>query len=116
MHSALLRCYPCVIHWSTAKYFCILTVMFLNQTSYSRGITILFRNEEESAAFHCVVQQWKKELNFQGAALEICVNHVVKWPLLHDIVPNCALARTFSVYSCFHLYLNAGRIFYIKKE
>ncbi|KAG5023864.1 hypothetical protein JHK85_020206 [Glycine max] len=36
------------------------------QTLYSRGVTIQFRNDEESAAFHCVVQQWKKEVNAQG--------------------------------------------------
>ncbi|KAJ1395351.1 S-adenosyl-L-methionine-dependent methyltransferase [Sesbania bispinosa] len=34
--------------------------------SYSKGVTIQFRNEEESAAFHSVVQQWKKEANVQG--------------------------------------------------
>ncbi|XP_027369062.1 probable histone-arginine methyltransferase 1.3 isoform X3 [Abrus precatorius] len=39
------------------------------KTPYSRGITIQFRNEEESAAFHCVVQQWKKEINAQGGNL-----------------------------------------------
>ncbi|KEH37264.1 histone-arginine methyltransferase, putative [Medicago truncatula] len=36
------------------------------QTSYSRGVAIQFRNEEESEAFHCVFQQWKKEFNGQG--------------------------------------------------
>ncbi|KAH1243625.1 putative histone-arginine methyltransferase 1.4 [Glycine max] len=35
------------------------------KTLYSRGVTIQFRNDEESAAFHCVVQQWKKEVNAQ---------------------------------------------------
>ncbi|PNY09870.1 putative histone-arginine methyltransferase 1.3-like protein [Trifolium pratense] len=40
------------------------------QTSYSRGVAIQFRNEEESEAFHCVFQQWKKEFNVQGATLE----------------------------------------------
>jgi len=53
-------------------------VLFLNQTLYSRGVTIQFRNDEESAAFHCVVQQWKKEVNAQGAALKICVKLVVE--------------------------------------
>ncbi|XP_014505447.1 probable histone-arginine methyltransferase 1.3 isoform X2 [Vigna radiata var. radiata] len=37
------------------------------KASYSRGVNIQFRNEEESEAFHCVVQQWKKEINAQGA-------------------------------------------------
>ncbi|WVZ17965.1 hypothetical protein V8G54_005287 [Vigna mungo] len=36
------------------------------QTSYSSGVAIQFRNEEESEAFHCVFQQWKKEFNVQG--------------------------------------------------
>ncbi|XP_020976574.1 probable histone-arginine methyltransferase 1.4 isoform X1 [Arachis ipaensis] len=35
------------------------------QTSYSRGVAIQFRNEEDSEAFHCVYQQWKKEFNVQ---------------------------------------------------
>jgi len=54
-------------------------VLFLKQASYSRGVNIQFRNEEESAAFHCVVQQWKKEINAQGAALNIRVILVVEW-------------------------------------
>ncbi|XP_068463348.1 probable histone-arginine methyltransferase 1.3 isoform X4 [Phaseolus vulgaris] len=33
---------------------------------FSRGVSIQFKNEEESAAFHCVVQQWKKEVHAQG--------------------------------------------------
>ncbi|KAL2339034.1 hypothetical protein Fmac_013480 [Flemingia macrophylla] len=57
-----------------------------NKTFYSRGVTIQFRNEEESAAFHCVVQQWKKEVNAQGAVLKICVNVVVKWTQSDDII------------------------------
>ncbi|XP_027902937.1 probable histone-arginine methyltransferase 1.4 isoform X2 [Vigna unguiculata] len=36
------------------------------QTSYSSGVAIQFRNEEESEAFHCVFQQWKKDFNVQG--------------------------------------------------
>ncbi|XP_028751665.1 probable histone-arginine methyltransferase 1.4 isoform X2 [Neltuma alba] len=40
-----------------------------NQTSFSRGITIQFRNEEESGAFDSVFQQWKKEANAQGRSL-----------------------------------------------
>ena len=38
----------------------------LNQKSYSRGITIEFRNEEESRGFHCAFEQWKKEVVIQG--------------------------------------------------
>ncbi|WVZ13304.1 hypothetical protein V8G54_017834 [Vigna mungo] len=36
------------------------------KASYARGVNIQFRNEEESETFHCVVQQWKKEINVQG--------------------------------------------------
>ncbi|KAK7292272.1 hypothetical protein RIF29_08050 [Crotalaria pallida] len=41
----------------------------LKKKSYSKGVTIQFRNEEDSAAFHCVVQQWKKEGKVQGGNL-----------------------------------------------
>lgn len=56
------------LHCQLVSY-CFLTVLFLNQTSYSRGVAIQFRNEEESEAFHCIFQQWKKEFNVQGADL-----------------------------------------------
>ncbi|KAJ4834064.1 putative histone-arginine methyltransferase 1.3 [Turnera subulata] len=36
---------------------------------YSRGVTIQFRNEEESKTFHCSFQQWKKQGIVQGASL-----------------------------------------------
>ena len=39
------------------------------QTSYSSGVAIQFRNEEESEAFHCVFQQWKKGFDVQGGNL-----------------------------------------------
>ncbi|XP_020222059.1 probable histone-arginine methyltransferase 1.3 [Cajanus cajan] len=71
------------------------------KTLYSRGVTIQFRNEEESAAFHCVVQQWKKEVNTQGAVLKMGVKLVVEWPLLDDdIVPIAHRAKAFSMFSC----------------
>lgn len=60
-------------------------MLFLNQTSYSSGVAIQFRNEEESEAFHCVFQQWKKGFDVQGAALEICVNLVVEWHLANSV-------------------------------
>ncbi|OIW19598.1 hypothetical protein TanjilG_18408 [Lupinus angustifolius] len=41
----------------------------VKKTSYSKGATLQFRNEEDSAAFHCVVQQWKKEGKVQGGNL-----------------------------------------------
>lgn len=34
---------------------------------YSRGVTIQFRNEEESKTFHCSFEQWKKQGIVQGA-------------------------------------------------
>ncbi|KAH6832740.1 hypothetical protein C2S53_006344 [Perilla frutescens var. hirtella] len=34
--------------------------------SYSKGITIQFRNEGESRAFHCAFEQWKKEVVIQA--------------------------------------------------
>ncbi|KAL8485005.1 hypothetical protein ACS0TY_027345 [Phlomoides rotata] len=39
------------------------------EKSYSSGITIQFRNEEESRAFHCAFEQWKKEVVVQGSPL-----------------------------------------------
>ncbi|XP_031272955.1 probable histone-arginine methyltransferase 1.4 isoform X1 [Pistacia vera] len=38
------------------------------EKSYSRGITIQFRDEEESSAFHCAFDQWNKEV-VQGTDL-----------------------------------------------
>ncbi|KAL3321431.1 hypothetical protein AABB24_039187 [Solanum stoloniferum] len=35
------------------------------EKSHSRGISIQFRNEEESRAFHCAFEQWKKEVVVQ---------------------------------------------------
>ncbi|KAF1894921.1 hypothetical protein Lal_00022415 [Lupinus albus] len=39
------------------------------ETSYSKGVTIQFKNEEESDAFHCVFQKVKKKFNVQGGYL-----------------------------------------------
>ncbi|KAK6138920.1 hypothetical protein DH2020_027335 [Rehmannia glutinosa] len=41
-----------------------------NEKIYSRGVTIQFRNEEESSAFHCAFEQWKKEVVVQGSSLQ----------------------------------------------
>ncbi|XP_058775997.1 uncharacterized protein LOC131650303 [Vicia villosa] len=56
-------------------YF-FLTSQFINRcvtsvfaASYSTGVTIQFKNEEECEAFHSVVQQWIKKANVQGAPL-----------------------------------------------
>ncbi|KAG2727115.1 hypothetical protein I3843_01G139800 [Carya illinoinensis] len=38
------------------------------ETSYSRGITVQFRNEKESRTFHSAFEQWKKEVS-QGKQL-----------------------------------------------
>ncbi|KAL3829375.1 hypothetical protein ACJIZ3_018177 [Penstemon smallii] len=49
---------------------CISEASELNkEKSYSGGITIQFRNEEESRAFHCAFEQWKKEVVIQGSSL-----------------------------------------------
>ncbi|GFP83459.1 probable histone-arginine methyltransferase 1.4 [Phtheirospermum japonicum] len=40
-----------------------------NEKNYSKAITIQFRNEEESSAFHCAFDQWKKDLDVQGSSL-----------------------------------------------
>ncbi|KAJ8539807.1 hypothetical protein K7X08_014059 [Anisodus acutangulus] len=39
------------------------------EKTYSRGISIQFRNEEESRAFHCAFEQWKKEVVVQECPL-----------------------------------------------
>ncbi|KAK9288899.1 hypothetical protein L1049_017368 [Liquidambar formosana] len=39
------------------------------EKSYSRAITIQFRKEEESRAFHCAFEQWKEEVVVEGAEL-----------------------------------------------
>ncbi|EEF45534.1 probable histone-arginine methyltransferase 1.3 [Ricinus communis] len=39
-----------------------------NET-YSRGISLQFRNEEESRTFHCAFDQWKKEVIVQEISL-----------------------------------------------
>lgn len=39
------------------------------EDSYSKGFTIQFRNEDESKAFHCAFEQWKKEAVFEGSEL-----------------------------------------------
>lgn len=39
------------------------------EKSYSSGITIQFRKEEESIAFHCAFEQWKNEVIDEGSHL-----------------------------------------------
>ncbi|KZV25602.1 putative histone-arginine methyltransferase 1.4, partial [Dorcoceras hygrometricum] len=39
------------------------------EKNYSRGITIQFTTEEESRAFHCAYEQWKKDATVQGSSL-----------------------------------------------
>lgn len=52
------------------KSVCIMEGSDVAKTaSYSTGVTIEFKNEEECEAFHSAVQQWIKENNVQGAAL-----------------------------------------------
>ncbi|CAN1857637.1 Probable histone-arginine methyltransferase 1.3 [Linum perenne] len=40
-----------------------------NNEKYSKGVTVQFRNEEESKIFHCAFEQWKKGISTQGASL-----------------------------------------------
>jgi hypothetical protein len=56
-----------------------------NQGSYSTGVSIQFKNEEDCAAFHSAVQQWIKENNVQGAALYNCVDFIVGWLLMCSV-------------------------------
>lgn len=39
------------------------------EESYSKGVAIQFRSEEESKAFHCAFEQWKKEVVSEGSQL-----------------------------------------------
>ncbi|XP_015076982.1 probable histone-arginine methyltransferase 1.3 [Solanum pennellii] len=39
------------------------------ETGYSRGISIQFKNKEESRSFHCAFEQWKTEMVVQGPPL-----------------------------------------------
>ncbi|KAJ7980272.1 Protein arginine N-methyltransferase [Quillaja saponaria] len=39
------------------------------ETPFAKGVTIQFRTEEESEAFHCAFQQWKKEVSIEGKHL-----------------------------------------------
>ncbi|CAL5415571.1 unnamed protein product [Camellia sinensis] len=55
------------VWFCAAKCACLLTPLLLNQNSYSRGITIQFRKEEESRDFHCAFDQWKNEVVVQGS-------------------------------------------------
>ncbi|KAK6161140.1 hypothetical protein DH2020_004521 [Rehmannia glutinosa] len=48
-----------------------------NEKIYSRGVTIQFRNEEESSAFHCAFEQWKKEVVVQGWCYDIFVGCIM---------------------------------------
>ncbi|XP_073154470.1 probable histone-arginine methyltransferase 1.3 [Henckelia pumila] len=55
---------------SPIESVCIFEASELNkEKSYSRGLTIQFRNEEESRAFHCAFERCKKEVVVQGSLL-----------------------------------------------
>lgn len=62
-----------------------LMVSLLNQKSFSRGFGIQFRDEEQSRAFHCAFEQWKTEVNDQGALLDICLGFCCKMSLIYHI-------------------------------
>ncbi|XP_009630322.1 probable histone-arginine methyltransferase 1.3 isoform X1 [Nicotiana tomentosiformis] len=53
-----------------AESLCISEASEANkEKAYSRGISIQFKNEEESRAFHCAFEQWKTEVVVQGSPL-----------------------------------------------
>lgn len=55
------------------QIFVLLTLILLNQKLYSRGVTVHFKNEAESGAFHFAFEQSKKELAGEGTVLESTV-------------------------------------------
>lgn len=55
------------------QIFVLLTLIVLNQKLYSRGVTVHFKNEAESGAFHFAFEQLKKELAGEGTVLESIV-------------------------------------------
>ncbi|XP_057489260.1 probable histone-arginine methyltransferase 1.3 [Actinidia eriantha] len=55
---------------SSVESICVCEVSdTTKEKSYSRGITVRFREEEESRAFHSAFDQWKKEGVVQGSCL-----------------------------------------------
>ena len=55
------------------QIFDLLTLIVLKQKLYSRGVTVHFKNEAESGAFHFAFEQLKKELAGEGTVLESIV-------------------------------------------
>lgn len=62
-------CKTQIFRLSPLQSVCMLEAPESNEETYSRGITIQFRNEEESRAFHCAFEQWKKEVVVQDLQL-----------------------------------------------
>lgn len=58
-----------LIHIIRVLVVFLLTILRSNQPRYSWGVTLQFRNEEESRNFHCAFEQWKEEVVVQGAVL-----------------------------------------------
>ncbi|ESW10906.1 hypothetical protein PHAVU_009G248200 [Phaseolus vulgaris] len=88
----LFRCGPiesvCMVEGSDAD----------NQTSYSSGVAIQFRNEEESEAFHCVFQQWKKEFNVQGGNLPNGTNLITSKSKFDEKIESSSAKMYFHYY------------------
>ncbi|CAJ1963401.1 unnamed protein product [Sphenostylis stenocarpa] len=68
------------------------------QTSYSSGVAIQFRNEEESEAFHCVFQQWKKEFIVQGGNLSNGTNVITSKSKFDEKIESSSAKMYFHYY------------------
>ncbi|KAG4990508.1 hypothetical protein JHK87_023965 [Glycine soja] len=68
------------------------------QTSYSSGVAIQFRNEEESEAFHCVYQQWKKGFNVQGENLPNGTNAITSKSKFDEKIESSSAKMYFHYY------------------
>ncbi|BAT80264.1 histone-arginine methyltransferase [Vigna angularis] len=68
------------------------------QTSYSSGVAIQFRNVEESEAFHCVFQQWKKEFNVQGGNLPNGTNVITSKSKFDEKIESSSAKMYFHYY------------------
>ncbi|CAN0900543.1 Probable histone-arginine methyltransferase 1.4 [Linum grandiflorum] len=62
--------------WGQRSRFASLVVQIVIPTmsitscqKYSKGVTVQFKNEEESRIFHCAFEQWKKGTISEGASL-----------------------------------------------
>ncbi|CAH9086025.1 unnamed protein product [Cuscuta epithymum] len=68
-----------IVDLRTSQLFRLSPVQFLcmseaceasKKTTFSRGITIHFKEEKECSSFHCAFEKWKKQLDVQGACMQ----------------------------------------------